>query len=387
MRKIRKALLLLFVLTVGCATLTGCWDEVDLSDQGYVSALGIDLVEGQYVIYAQLIQFSAIAKTREPGTTTNSIWVGQGKGRTLIYALGNLQQTSQFSINLEHMKVLIIHKRALGRIEDILDANNRQRASRYTSLVFATGEPLLDLFNTGTFFGRSPLLSIMYNPGIQYEQSSLFRPMTMQQFVQKMFEPASTALLPSIKIDSASWHESKSSMDVQTYEGVVPYYNKKPGSFMSVQELDGYRWIDPKFNQYYVYAGDEERGGDGNGNGLATVNIKDSKPRVRLLRGGDRPKFRLEVKLRGHLVELAGHMTETEIKRDIERKIKANIEQTYRIGCEKKVDIMELEEHLYRDHNRLWKRIRANGGLSPEPDQLEVKVEFNLAHSGKFDLS
>lgn len=365
------------------AMLSGCWDEVDLSDQGYVSALGVDFQDGHYVLYGQLIQFSSIAKTRTPGETGSNVWIGRGRGKTVFTALGDLQRTSQFSINLEHLKVLVVHKRAIDRIADILDANNRQRASRYTSYVFATDVPLQELFSTEVFFDRSPLLSILYNPEIQYTQRSLIRPVTMQEFVRALDEPGFTALLPSIKLDGQSWSEMKKSFDVQTYNGAVAFQRTRPGAFLSAEELSGFRWIDPQFNQYYM-----ETSGDGADGGRAgTVNVTFSRPDYRLLEGGDNPRLLLSLKLAGHLVELPEPMTAGEIERDIERRVKEDVERTFKIGCEKKVDILELGEYLYRDHHRLWKKLNANGPWCPGPGQLSVQVDFTLAHTGKFDLS
>ncbi|ASS64823.2 MULTISPECIES: Ger(x)C family spore germination protein [unclassified Paenibacillus] len=383
-----RARLLLGMLAALSMLIAGCWDEVDLTDQGYVSAMGIDYADGNYTMTVQLMQFSSVAKSQDSGSSSgSSIWLGTGTGKTMLMALGDLQRSAQFEVNLDHMKVLVVQERALSHVDDILDANNRQRASRYTSLVFATREPFEKLFNTNTFFGRSPLMSIMYNPRAQFKQNSLIRPVTMQELVKALDEPGFTAVLPVIGIDETDWNESKSKMMVQRYDGVIPFYMKKAKPFLSVDEISGMRWIDPTFHQHYIYTGMKADENGRKQENIATVNMTYSKPSYHLVKGGAIPEIKLDVNVKGHLIELTGPMTEREITREVEQKVKAEIERTYRIGCSKKVDILQLEEVLYRNHNKLWKQLAHSGEWHPLSEQLKVFVHFDLVHTGKFDLT
>lgn len=383
-----RAVLLLAVLAALSLLTAGCWDEVDLTDQGYVTALGIDYADGQYRMTVQLMQMSSVAKSQDPMSTNGTtVWVGNGKGKTMLTALGDLQKSSQFEVNLDHMKVLVVQERALSRMEDILDANNRQRASQYTSLVFVTREPFEKLFNTDTFFGRSPLLSIMYNPKIQFNQNSLIRPVTMQELVKAMEEPGFTAVLPVIGTNASDWQESEKKLLVQQYEGIVPFYLKKAKPFMDVDEIGGMRWIDPTFQQHYIYTGLNSGKDGGRQENIATLNITSSKPAYRLVQAGQNPEIKLDIRAKGHLIELTGPMTEREISRQVEQKIKAEIERTFAIGCSKHVDILQLEEFLYRNHNKLWKQLTKAGEWIPIPGELKVDVHFDLVHTGKFDLT
>ncbi len=383
-----RAWLLLGMLAALSLLTAGCWDEVDLTDQGYVSAMGIDFADGNYIMTVQLMQFSSVAKSRDSGSSSGSgIWLGRGTGKTMLMALGDLQKTAQFEVNLDHMKVLVVQERALSHMDDILDANNRQRVSRYTSLVFATKEPFEKLFNADTFFGRSPLMSIMYNPRAQFKQNSLIRPVTMQELVKALDEPGFTAVLPVIGIDETEWSESNSKMVVQRYDGVIPFYMTKAKPFLTVDEISGMRWIDPTFHQHYIYTGMKADENGRKKENLATVNMTYSKPSYRLVKGGANPEIKLDVYVKGHLIELTGPMTEREISREVVQRIKAEIQRTFEIGCSKKVDILQLEELLYRNHNKLWKQLTKGGEWHPRSEQLKIDVHFDLVHTGKFDLT
>ena len=53
--------------------LTGCWDIKETENLFYVDAMGIDIEDGNYVIYAQYVDFSAVAKTDIPSKPAPSI--------------------------------------------------------------------------------------------------------------------------------------------------------------------------------------------------------------------------------------------------------------------------------------------------------------------------
>ncbi|SDS00380.1 germination protein, Ger(x)C family [Paenibacillaceae bacterium GAS479] len=387
----RLPLALVLTLLSMSFLLSGCWDEIDMTEQGYVSALGVDYVDKSFVVYAQFIQFSSVAKSDSRTPDEPKVWVGTAKGKTLLTAIGNLQKTAQFVLNLEHMKVLIVHERGLPHMEDILDANNRQRASRYTSLVFGTREPIQELFRSSTFFGFSHLLSIMYNPKGQYEQSSYLRPLTMQEFVRNMEEKAFTALLPSIGLVKGDWTKSEEQLNVQYYDGLFAFNRKSFDLFMPVGLTSGFRWIDPRFRQYILETEDVDGGGESQNDNeermTATVNIERSLPHYEAIVDGDKPRFNLTVKVKGHVVELSGPINEQEIQTRVEEKIKQEMEATYKYACKEKVDLFLLEEVLYRDHNAYWKQLLQSGRWTPQEGDLQIKVEFDLTHSGKFNLT
>lgn len=388
-RASRAAWLRLVAALLPALLLQGCWDEIDMTDQGYVSALGVDYVDGQYVVYTQLIQFKAIAKQKGAGPGNGNVWVGTAKGKTLLTAMGNLQRTSQFVLNMEHLKAMIVHERALPLMSDILDANNRQRASRYTTLVFGTRGPIAELLQTESFFGSSPLLSVLYNPSSQYAQSSYIRPISMQELVRFLDEEGFTTMLPSLKLDKGNWLQSDRELKVQAYDGLFAFTQRKFKRFLPLEDTEGFRWIDPSFLQYVVNTKSEEDGGGGDKQGQpnASVSITRSRPRVSMAVSDGEPHFRMEVSLEGHVVELDGNLDEQEITRQVEEAIRSEIMDTFRKGCETGVDVLLLGDKLYRDDYPFWKRLNSGREWIPKPGQLEAVVKLELIHTGNFNLS
>lgn len=377
-RRLRKGAAAAAVM-FGAMLLQGCWDEVNLDDISYISALGIDYQDGQYHIYSQMIKFGIIAKTDAVQPDPNPVWIGQGKGETLLLALGDLTTAGQAVLSLEHLKTVIVHERAFGQMDHILDGVNRQRASRYTSLLFGTRAPIEKIFTTDTFFDQSPLNSIMYAPGPNTSQRSFIRPYQMQLVVQTLKEPAMTTTLPALTANEDYWKRKKQPLQIQYIDGIFVFSGLQFVGYLPEEEASGLRWVNPEFKQYLIGAEGKD--------GRTTVAVHSSQSKVHASFNEGRPAFELKVRLSGDVAEMNGSMKKEEIVAIIEAKVKQQIEDTYRKGLSKKMDLFQLEHNLYRYHNGEWREIvKANGWL-PEADQLKIEVDFQLIHTGKFDLN
>ncbi|RJE91183.1 Ger(x)C family spore germination protein [Paenibacillus sp. 1011MAR3C5] len=376
----RRRLSAAAALVLACLLLAGCWDEVNLQDVSYISALGVDYKDGQYNIYTQMINFAAVAKTESPQPQAQKIWIGQGKGDSVLLAFYNLSRGGYTTLNLEHLKTIVVQERALGKIADVLDGLNRQRASRYTSLLYGTNEPIENIFTTENFFDQSPLNSILYMPGPHDVQYTFTRPLKMQNVVQQLREPSMTTLLPALNTTKTYWRHDSKKMNTQLIDGVFVFKNFKYQGYVLEKELPGIRWLDESFDKVFAKAGGDEN--------EATVSVTASDHRFRIDSSiPDKAVFRLNVQLKGHVVELDGQMTEREIVDSIEKRVKEEIESTYRFGLQKGMDVYHLEHYLYRHHHSYWKRYVKGRDWMPQRDQLaEIEVNLNLTDTGKFQL-
>lgn len=361
-----------------CLLLPGCWDEVNLQEVSYISAIGIDYEEGQFTIYAQMIYFAAIAKSETPQAVPDPIWIGKGKGDSVLMAFYNLTKAGYTTLNLEHLKTVVIHERALSRISDVIDGLNRQRATRYTSLLYGTSMPLDKLFTTETFFNESPLISLLYAPRPHEIQHTFVMSQKMQTAVQQLKDPGMTTLLPALNTTEAYWKHGKKPMNSQIINGIYVFKNFTYQGYAAQQDVIGIRWLNKNFEKVYI---EGEKGG-----GKATVSINNVSIRPRALLSGNNPKFELTVKLKGHVIEMDSEMSEEEITASIEQRVKEEIEATYQYGVEKKMDLFGLEHYLYRYHYSYWKEQTANGAWRLQKDGISVNVKLQIKDPGKLEL-
>lgn len=373
--RLERAAAALFTVVI-CFCLPGCWDEVNLQEVNYVSALGVDYKNGNYELYAKLINFASVAKTDSPQSNNKEVWIGRGSGKSVLLAFYDLSQASSNTLNLEHLKSVVLHKRAVNKISDVLDGLNRQRASRYTSLLFGTMEPLEELFTTENFFDQSPLNSILYQPEPNQEQFTFVSPLHMQSAVQMMREPGMTTALPVLNESSKFWMNGKKKINTQFINGVFVFKNFTFQGYIEEKDIRGIRWLSESFHRVLMEAGSKPN--------EATVAIVGAS--CNLYFDLNKETFKLNAKLEGHVVELDGKISETEIEASLNKRVKDEIEELYRFGAEKGMDFLDLEHHLYRYHHQYWKQNMAGKVWRPKPDRLEVDVKLNVTDSGKFNL-
>lgn len=368
----------LFGLLISSFLLEGCWDEINLEDVSYISSLGIDYSEGHYVVYAQMIKFGLIAKTETVQPDPNPVWIGKGEGDSILLALNDLTQAGQAILSLEHLKTVIVQERAMFKMRDIMDGLNRQRASRYTSLVFGTRGPIDTILTTDTFFDQSPLNSIMYSPGPLNSQRSFIRPYATQLAVQTLKEPAMTTTLPALTANKDYWKRKKQPLSIQLYDGIFVYREMEYLGFMTESDASGLRWVNPVFQHYLTKATGKK--------GSATVAVVSSKSRVHASFKDGEAGFLLKVNMNGDIAEMQGTMSEAELVASIEERVEQQMGETYRKGQSNGMDLFQLEHHLYRYHTAYWKQNCKGVKWKPKPNQLKIEVKFNLIHSGNFDL-
>ncbi|WP_053374645.1 Ger(x)C family spore germination protein [Paenibacillus sp. FJAT-27812] len=376
--KLWKKSAALISLLISTLLLQGCWDEINLQDVSYISALGIDFKDGKYEIYGQTIKFGLIAKTESLQPDPNPVWIGRGTGDSILLALNNLTRSGQSILSLEHLKTVVIQARALEKIDDIMDGLNRQRASRYTSLIYGTKDTIEKIFTTDTFYDQSPLNSIMYMPQPLEGQRSFIRPSSLQVAVQTLKEPAMVTTFAALTANENQWTRKKLPLQIQMIEGVFVFKELKYLGYLSEEEASGLRWINPEFKHFILKAESEH--------GSAAVNISSSKSSIQTSFKGNSPNFVLKVKMSGAVAEVLKNMNEDEIVASIEAKVKQQLESTYRKGLTKGMDLFRLEHNLYRYHYAFWKKECKGKEWLPKPEQINIVVKFNVTHSGNFGL-
>lgn len=368
MQKVVKTLKVSIIL---CAMLItgGCWDEVNLQDVSYISAIGVDYVDKHFVVYAQMISFGVIAKQEGAPPPGSPIWVGKHEGDTNLAAIFNLMDSSQYKLSLNHLKSVVIHERAFSEIQQIIDSLNRLSSTRFNSLVFGTKTDINELFTMDMLFNKTPLTTPLYAPHIENNQNSYVVPMTLQMLVRGALEPAMTIKLPSLSLLPDDWENNKKKLKFLTIDGAFLFNEKKPAGFVAKEKSKGLIWTSEGFKRSLVpIRVDDKRG---------SVVIDSAKSNVKVNWENNKPKFVLKTNLVGHLIEASNEFTDQELISNVENVVKAQMEDTFAKGLAMNADLYDLEHELYRYHNKAWKRL-VQEEWKPGPKDLTIEVKCRI---------
>lgn len=160
--------------------LSACWDNNEIDKVLYIHALGVDYKEGEYQVYAQLINIGGLGRSEGGGgIQTSPSTVGMGKGNTVDSAVFDFYKNVPQRIFWGHLSSMVFTEDALKQQNIVLsamDVINRYRETRYTVWISSTNSSIRDLLNTFPILGISPMFTRLSDPRTSYEQSSFVEP-------------------------------------------------------------------------------------------------------------------------------------------------------------------------------------------------------------------
>ncbi|MGG4555457.1 Ger(x)C family spore germination protein [Paenibacillus humicus] len=362
--------------------LTGCWSKYEVQNMNYVTAVGIDYADGQYIIYAQLLDFSTVAKLEgQQKAEQPPVWIGRGKGISFTEAANDLYSTSQQRLNWGQISAILFSERLLKerKVGEVLELIDRYREIRYLAWVFSTRDPLDEVLIATPFFRLSPKASILHNPEQNYRQRSILAPIRLQKFVMDSNEKAKTSYIPELSVRKDQWKENQKPHELLRYSGIQIYDKDKYYARMSLEEIKGLPWLNKHTIRLPVDLFSDNK--------LVAVLVAekpeyDVKPRVKY----DKAYFDISVKVKAGVNELHADVTEQELTQLAQKEIEHQIRQTFQTAFEKRIDIYNLGESLFRKNPYEWKRI-ASGTVLNKDSLRNINVNVQIVYSGRYKLS
>ncbi|MCG1023748.1 Ger(x)C family spore germination protein [Sutcliffiella horikoshii] len=368
-----KALLVMSLLF-----LTSCSDIKEVQNMNYVTAIGVDFKDDEYIGYIQLISFSSQGEngsSREP-----SVWVSETKGKTFDEALSLAYNTSQERLLWAHVNTILVSETALEEgFHHIFDVLTRYYELRLTTWIFGTNAPIKEVFSTTSFFNQSALATVLHRPMGTFEQNSTIRPIKLQQFVRELYEPALTTYLPSIRINESHWvHNMKPDPKLEI-DGAFFLKNKAYKGFYTLEELKGLRWLSKEMERAGIQVMDEEGEPDFN------IVFEKNKVDIQPLEEEGSPRFYVKVSLEGVIANRDANkiVNLKEMEANLREEILKEIKSLYKLGIKSDTDFFRLEHILYRNKNERWNSILEDGGFTLTENLLEeIDLNVKVIHSG-----
>ncbi|MCU6711262.1 Ger(x)C family spore germination protein [Paenibacillus sp. J5C_2022] len=369
-------------LCIGMTVLTGCWSASDVQNKSYVKALGIDYEDGEFIVYAQFLDFTSIAKSESGGRREGkpSTWVGRGKGKTINMASDQLYNTSQIYVTWGHISALVFTERALkAKGFEMIEMVNRFPEIRYNTWIYSTQSDLLDILSTEAFFNMTSLLSILHEPMPNYKQNSTLPPIEMFKFIARYNEPDQPSYMPSISLNQDQWRMSKKPAPQLMLNGA--YFESHDGSktFISKKKLEGYQWMQKETNRAPLTV---EK------NGIVYANLSLGRPSVdiRPVLTDGKARFHITVGLIGAMYEYNEPISYEEMISIAEKAVAEQIERVYLEGVRNGVDLFQLGRALRLKSPVMWKQLTDNGNrLLVTPESIEkLTVHIDIPYNGKY---
>jgi len=362
--------------------LSGCWDTTEPERLVYATGMGIDYKDDKFIVYLQIMNMSGLAKTEGGSSIPNRVDVGRASGKTLDEAIFNLYHTSDRRIYWGHLSFIIFSEEALKNdlLRPATDFLDRYRETRYRIYYYATKEPLKEAMTIGPIESVSMAFSRLSDPEGNFKQSSLIQPIDLRELIIRLDEPSHVAALPVIKI-TKQWFGEKESRKNLLIEDVAVVSKKKYYGIFPKDKIGGTRLIFKEFTRDNI---DLFKGTDK----VITAVVYDKKEKITPLVKGEKVKFKIKLKIKANIELVKQPTKKKDFEKEIRKVLTNEIKTSYEYGVKKDVDVFHFSEILYRNNNKVWKKIEKNGQIPLTKDMIDsIEIKINLQNSGKNKLT
>ncbi|MFV8828976.1 Ger(x)C family spore germination protein [Alkalihalobacterium sp. APHAB7] len=359
--------------------LTACGDIKNIEDLNYVTAIGIDFRDGKYIGYVQMVGFpSEAGSAGEGGGEEVTMYVASGEGSTFNESLFQIYRTAQERIIWAHVTSIVITEEALAEgFENIFDGITRYEEFRLTPWIFATKEPIEDIFTTSGFFNQA-LNTILHNPTDIHEQSSILAPQKLFEFASNVYEPNYTVNIPTIKVNDTQWKKNKNRELKLEYDGAFFMQGEELKAYFPIDTIKGYRWISPDSVRLGIPVSNPE-------DPYFLLVVKDPSISTDIIGTNENIEFEFNLRAKGYIVVRDKNkvLNYEEMVKVSEEAIKKEIEDLYKLGLEENIDFFNLEHTLYRKKPYVWKDLSKSGQKDnlKELKLTNINVTINIKHT------
>ncbi|HIW31723.1 MAG TPA: Ger(x)C family spore germination protein [Candidatus Paenibacillus intestinavium] len=379
-----KSTLLLKVIII-CTLilpLTGCWNSVNIEDQLYVSALGVDYKDEEITVYAQVLDFNNLSRS-EGGSRLapeQSTFVGKGRGKTINQAVFDLYRTAQAHVEWGHMGAVVIDVKAMEALGPaIVERIYRSPSTRYNTWLYVTETPIDQILATTSFFDMTSLFSILHHPQNNYRQNSTFPPMLMFKFIVDSNEHDRTIYIPCIGIDNSQWSNSENPLELLTITGAYFESHADHKRLFSRKQLTGIQWLDESFKRISMTVEDEEVI-------YANLTIFQSHIKIKPSIQKGQIKFNITASYQASMPEYIEEIAYEELVKLAEDKIEKEILNIYKLSLENELDLYSLMHHFRLKYPKQWISMTDRGQefILNENSIESLKVNINISSNGKY---
>ncbi|GIO96466.1 hypothetical protein J14TS5_15520 [Paenibacillus lautus] len=368
------------LVCIGSLLISGCWDNKEVQDISYITALGIDHKDNKYIIYVQMLDFATIAKQENSKPTEKApIWVGRGTGTNLAEALIDLYTSNQQRVSWGHVTALVLTESVLKPelLSQVFDLTNRTQEIRYTKWIYGTMDNMEDLFAVSPFFQLSPLHSLLHEPRESYVQFSFIPPLQFVNFIRLYREKAATVVLPSLHISNQKWSENLKQHPILEVNGGFLIKNKKTMGWLRRSDLLGTRWLASPQTHASIIVKDNDKA-------IGSIVLEKPQSSIEVIRKPNDVSYRIKLNVTGTVQNMyISTIGVKELKRLTEDTLRKEMQNTFKKAALIKADPYELCLQLYRTDPKLWKKLVEQKKEIYDETPLEFNVDVNLRYWGQ----
>lgn len=356
--------------------LVGCWDIEESDRLDYVHGLGVDYKDGEIKMYLQIVNLGNLGTPDVAATGEDQVTIASASAEDINSAIFEIYRSAQKRLYWGHTTFIILSKAALehNKLKDILDIVNRYPETRYRIRIFATNSEITELMEVSPIFEGSPIFSRLTDLNNAHDQSSWMMPLSIRELLILLDEPGYNGIIPTVRVTENTWQSENEPEPMVEALGVASVTAENFQGFILGEKASGLRWMqeDSKRSNVTIFK---------DGKPASAVVIINPKTEFDIQIKANKVTFHVHLKAQGIINEMIQNVDQAYIIKELKKRMKNEIMQTYLSALEIDSDIYRLSEKLYRKDVKSWKMLEVEGMIPLEEDSLQIEVDLDLVDS------
>lgn len=383
--------------------LSGCWDRDEVDELAIVVGLGVDKIPGNkpVLLTAQIVNPSALGKTKDGGGTEKPFIVLTGQGKTFFAATRDLAKSSPRKLFFAHCKLIVMGKdfaqSGITEMQDFLERDFQFRRTVFMAVAENTAKEILE---TKLDLEKLPARGIDKMMRSLLENGFIY-PIDRNKFLMRMKSDAQVSFAPLIQLVDQE-KETKNKLEQVTgkpvessekdsvkkiqIERTALFKRDRLIGVLSANESKGLLWLINKIKEdtvifpYRAGEGEEE----------VSVNIFEANTNITPRITGS--NITIEIRCTGSAqLRGAGNTYFTvknqkmlkQFEQKTEKKLKEQVEQTIASAQEKyNTDFVEFAHIIHNASPAAWYRINKDWDQIFPSIKYKVTFEIDMSKTG-----
>ncbi|RTE02984.1 Ger(x)C family spore germination protein [Paenibacillus whitsoniae] len=375
----------LMMITLCMLLLTGCWSRRELNQLLIALGIGIDWVDGEYLVSFQVVNPSEISEKRSSSYRPPST-LYQARGRTIFEAARSLTAEAPRKIYMGHLQMYVIGESLARRdIRDFIDSAFRDNETRMDfNIVVARGTSAENILKLYTPLEKLPTYNMQQSLKTSQQNWAPTIAITLDELLKMMsgtgYEPAITGIRIVGESKIGQYRENIDPFQPPSrfrYSGIAAFKEGKLIAWLNEEESKGYTDLTNHLDStsISVPCGKQQFVG-------IEVTSSTSKLKTAIVDGN--PQVTISIRAEANVVDRACRdvdltLPDTILKLQDEGKeiIQANVESAVKRVKALRTDIVGFGSMFAKEHPDYWKTVKTDWNDTWFP-QVQVRYDISL---------
>lgn len=361
---------------------SGCWQYQDLNELAVVSAIGIDKIEDDYLVSAQIINVKKLTKDSSTSGEEAPVTVYEAKAKTIGQALNKMALQLPKELYLSHIDVVVVgEETAKIGLREYIDFLLRDREARKVyPFIVAKGSKAVEVLKVLTPIETLPSTSLAAVLENAHKINGVITNRTFDNILMCLYTKGRYPTVPAVEIikqtkegeQTDNISSSSPKTKIQITGPAVFLEDKLVGYFTNKQGL-GYNLIRERVIGAIVSFPCDDTGNYG--------SVKLDTPKVEksfTFKDGE-PVFKIKVDVTATITDyncklnLRKSKNIEKVETMVEKEIKKILNAVIKVSQEKyKADVLGFGELLYRNQYSYWNKVEKDW------DKIFPNVKYDL---------